>query len=392
MSPPRLLSSSGRANAATLIVTVLVLLIGAEIVLRAIYHPQIVGSIIRYDPVLGWSLRPKASQVIDVSERGFHPRVDVNSLGLREREVSVDRPAKRRRVLIVGDSVVFGSGLATGERFSDRLGEALTGRVEVINAGVPGWGNDQELLFYETSLRRLKPDLVILTFTANNDVVNNALAGAMLEGGTKPRFTLAGDSLVLAPPAPPARLSAAVRAKHVLRKSRLLVFVRRRLQRLSYRHQVQDNTAHEFHGFEAYRHLSHWSVYDTHGGEAIESAWRVTEAILGRFAADCRADSAGFCVFAMPMRLDVDDAWRERLMEHTGMDPARIDMELPYRRLSACCAANGIPFYFPLEEFRAAARSEPLYFDVDGHPNSRGNALAAEYLGRLAVLAAGGAG
>ena len=384
--PSASFSTSGRANAAVLAITVLALLAGSEIVLRLVYHPPIVGSVIRYDPVVGWSLVPDASLVTDVTERGIHPRIDINHLGLRDRNIALRKPSGRHRILVVGDSVVFGSGLNAGERFSDLLASALADQAEVINAGVPGWGNDQELLYYETFLRRLQPDVVVLTFTGNNDVVNNALDGALLEGGTKPRFELAGDSLIVHPPAPPARIDAMTRIKRVLRRSRLLVFARRRLQRVAYRHEIHEEVVHQFHGFESYRHLSHWSVYGTGGGDAIESAWSVTEAILNRFAADCRADSAVFIVFALPLKLEVDDAWRRQLIQQTEADSTRIDMTLPYRRLAAFCAAHDIEFHYPIDEFRAEARNQTLYFRQDSHPNVRANQIAAHWLESLPSL------
>lgn len=379
-------SASGRANAVVLIATVLALLIGTEVVLRLVYHPEIVGSAIRYDPLLGWSLRPGASVLTDMTERGIHNHIDVNSLGLRDREVTVTRPRGRRRILIVGDSIAFGSGLDAGERFSDLIGRDLGDSVEVINAGVPGWGNDQEMLFYEQRLRRLKPDVVVLSFTGGNDVVNNALDGALLEGGTKPRFELAADSLVMIPPAPQAEPGFTTRVKAVLHKSRLVVFTKRRLMRLAYRHQVQEETSHQLHGFESYRDLSHWSAYENPPDDATESAWKVTEAIIARFAADCRADSARFVLFAMPLKLEVDDAWRADVIKGTHADPSRLDMKYPYRRLATLCAARGIEYYYPIDEFRSAAARETIYFQKDSHPNVRGNAIAADYL--LGVLRA----
>jgi hypothetical protein len=373
-------STSGRANAAVLIATVLALLIGTEIVLRIVYQPPIVGSAIRYDPLLGWSLRPGASVEADMAERGIHNHIVVNSLGLRDREVAWAHPAGRRRILIVGDSIAFGSGLEVGERFSEVLGRQLGDTAEVINAGVPGWGNDQEMLFYEKRLRRLHPDVVILSFTGNNDVVNNALGGALLEGGTKPRFELAADSLHMIPPAPARNPGLTTRVKSLLHRSRLLVFTKRRLLRVTYRNQVKEETSQQLHGFESYRALSHWSVYENPPDDATDAAWKVTESILDRFAADCRADSARFIVFAMPLKLEVDDAWRDEVIKGTHADAARLDMGYPYRRLRAFCATHGIEYYYPLEDFRATAAHETLYFQKDSHPNVRGNALTADYL------------
>ena len=373
-------STSGRANAAVLIATVLALLIGTELVLRIVYQPEIVQSAIRYDPLLGWSLRPGASVQTVMTERGIHNHIDVNSLGLRNTDVALAHPRGRRRILIVGDSIAFGSGLEVGERFSEVLARELGDSVEVINAGVPGWGNDQEMLFYEQRLRRLKPDVVILSFTGNNDVVNNALGGALLEGGTKPRFELAADSLHMIPPAPPRAPGMVTRMKSLLHQSRFLVFTKRRLMRVTYRHHVQEETSQQLTGFESYRALSHWSVYENPSDDATEAAWKVTDAILERFAADCRADSARFIVYAMPLKLEVDDAWRADVIKGTHADAARIDMGYPYRRLSAFCAAHQIEYYYPLDAFRAAAAHETLYFQKDSHPNIRGNQITASYL------------
>ena len=373
-------SSSGRANAVLLVVTLAILLVAAEITLRVVYHPEFLGSVIRYDPLLGWSLDPNSSLVSVDSQRDLRYRIDVNSHGLRDRDVPFEKPEGRKRVLILGDSFVFGVGLNAGERFSDVLDGMLGDDVEVINGGVPGWGTDQEMLFYESSLRRLRPDVVVLAFLGQNDVVNNALRGPLIETGTKPRFLCRDDSLALEPPDPPARLSVATRAKRFLRKSRLLLFVKRRFAMREYQHHAVEDPRFVTHGYEANRHLSHWSVYDVRGGEAIDGAWCVTERLIARLAADCRADSAKLVVFAFPAKVEVDQLWREEMMRRTEVAPETMDFALPYRRLSELCALQEIEFHYPIDEFRAAARNQMLYFDHDAHPNVAANALAAELL------------
>jgi len=373
-------TSSGRANALLLLVTLFVLIIGAEIALRLVYHPEFLGSVIRYDPLLGWSLQPNSSLVSVDSQRDFRYRIDVNSLGLRDREHA---PAPKRdvhRVLILGDSFVFGVGLDNGERFSDVLDRSLPEDVEVINAGVPGWGTDQEMLFYESSLRRLKPDVVVLTFLGQNDVVNNGLRGPLIEVGTKPRFVCEGDSLRLELPTPPAALSFSQRAKRELRKSRLLLFIKRRFEMRDYQQHAVEDPRFVTHGYEANRHLSHWSVYDVRGGEAIEGAWCVTERVLERLARDCAEDSALLVVFVFPAKVEVDDPWRDEMMLRTGVDAANMDFALPYRRLEAFCAVRGIRYDYPIDQFRATAQHDTLYFDHDAHPNATANALAADLL------------
>lgn len=373
-------SSTGRANTILLLVTLIALVIAAEIALRIVYHPEFLGSVIRYDPLLGWSLEPNSSLVSVDSQRGFRYRIDVGAHGLRDREVPIEKPAGRKRVLILGDSFAFGVGLNNGERFSDLLGEMLPDDVEVINAGVPGWGTDQEMLFYETTLRRLQPDVVVLEFTGQNDVVNNGLRSPLVEVGTKPRFVCAGDSLALELPTPPAKLSVASRAKRFLRKSRLLLFVKRRFEMRDYQHHAVEDPRFVTHGYEANRHLSHWSVYDVRGGEAIDGAWCVTERLLARLAADCRQDSADLVVFAIPCEVEVDEVWRAEMMQRTGVAAENMDFLLPYRRLAGICVSQGIEFRYPIDEFQSAKQKQPLYFEQDAHPNIAANALVAGLL------------
>jgi hypothetical protein len=372
-------SSAGRGNALVLLVTVFVLLVGAELALRITYQPENLGTVIRYDDLLGWSLVPNSTLISNDAGRGLHYRMDINSIGLREEEVAVPKPKGRKRVLILGDSIAFGSGVQGNERFSDLLKHELPGDVDVVNAGVPGWGNDQELLFYERDLRRLEPDIVVLEFTANNDVVNNELRGPLIEEGTKPRFRCVDGVLTLEPPDKPVVVAttAKARVKNVLRKSRLLLFVKRRLDMRHYKQHAQEDPSLAHAGYEADRHLSHWSVYDTRGGAAIEAAWNVTGCIFARLAQDCREDSVRLIVFAFPLNIEVDKPWREDLIRRTGSDGEYMDYMRPYRRMQTICEREGIEFVYPLEAFDHALAAGPLYFEHDSHPNAHAHAVAA---------------
>jgi lysophospholipase L1-like esterase len=382
-----ILSSSGRANVLVLVFTLAFLLVAAEAVLRVTYHPENLGTVIRYDPDLGWSLQPNATLISNDTQRDLHYRMDINAVGLREGEVRVAKPKGRKRVLIIGDSIAFGSGVEANERFSDLLKHELPGDVEVINAGVPGWGNDQELLFYERDLRRLKPDIVVLEFTGNNDVINNELRGPLIEEGAKPRFRCVDGTLQLEPMVAPVTVTptASARIRKVLRKSRLLLFVKRRLEMRHYKQHAQENPALAHAGYEADRHLSHWSVYDTRGGAAIESAWNVTDCIFARLAADCREDSARLIVFAFPLKIEIDHPWRADIIARTGTDPANLDFMRPYRRMQSICAREGIEFVYPYDAFEHALADGPLYFQKDSHPNAHGNQVAAGVLHDLLV-------
>jgi hypothetical protein len=71
--------------------------------------------------------------------------------------------------------------------------------VEVINAGVSGWGTDQQLLWLREEGRRYAPDMIVLAFYPGNDFMNNhmALEYANFGGVRKPWFALADGELAI---------------------------------------------------------------------------------------------------------------------------------------------------------------------------------------------------
>jgi len=122
-----------------------------------------------YDPVLGWRNLPNYQG----ATRGR--KLTLNSRGMRGREYDFAKPAATRRVLVLGDSYVWGYGVGDDEVFTEVLERRLqeTGSPwEVINTGVPGWGTDQELLFLVEEGFKYQPDVVVLALFLGNDPEN----------------------------------------------------------------------------------------------------------------------------------------------------------------------------------------------------------------------------
>ncbi len=81
------------------------------------------------------------------------------------------------RVLFLGDSFTYGTGVGDDQTFAARLEKAFSAAqlsVEVLNAGCPGKGTDYALKCFQTVGRKFYPDLTILCFFCN-DFDDNAL-------------------------------------------------------------------------------------------------------------------------------------------------------------------------------------------------------------------------
>lgn len=94
-----------------------------------------------------------------------------NSLGLRSEEIATPKPANTRRIFILGGSTVEG-GLneywTVAHYLSKKLKQSHE-NLEVINAGIAGFGSQNELALLQTRILDLQPDLVII-FDGRNDL------------------------------------------------------------------------------------------------------------------------------------------------------------------------------------------------------------------------------
>jgi lysophospholipase L1-like esterase len=106
----------------------------------------------------------------------------MNRLGFRDREFTVEKPKDTRRILFLGDSVVFGLGIRDEETLPKRLEAKFleNGRkAEVMNMGVCGYEAEQEIEFFKEAGRKLSPDLVIVGFTLNDNIYGSAEMSAL---------------------------------------------------------------------------------------------------------------------------------------------------------------------------------------------------------------------
>ena len=104
------------------------------------------ADLITADAELGWRLT--SAITVSHAAHDFEVIYETNDLGYRDRPRTAGLAAGWRRVLLHGDSQVFGWGVAAADRFSDLI-EAQADDLEVWNLAVPGYGLDQQVLAYE---------------------------------------------------------------------------------------------------------------------------------------------------------------------------------------------------------------------------------------------------
>jgi hypothetical protein len=138
-----------------------------------------------YDAELGWAPVPNSVSTVTTA-RTIH--ASHNSLGFRDVEF---KPDERPVMLFIGDSFVWGVDAEAAERFTDLLRDRLP-QYQLVNAGVSGYGTDQEYLWLKRIWPEVHPDMVVLFFCTDNDRKDNT-SNVRYGRYRKPYFETAAD-------------------------------------------------------------------------------------------------------------------------------------------------------------------------------------------------------
>lgn len=150
----------------------LALVIG-EIALRALYSPRYFAPY-QLHPDYIYELVPNARREYrHLAVNGGEAYVyRINSDGFRGDELA-DDTERLCRVVVYGDSFIHGEFSRLKDTFAERLerrlAESSSRQGEVINAGIAGYGPDQNLRRFTDQAETLNPDLVVAAIYAGND-------------------------------------------------------------------------------------------------------------------------------------------------------------------------------------------------------------------------------
>jgi hypothetical protein len=143
----------------------------------------------RYDAELGWAPIPNSSSIVTTA-RTIHAQH--NSLVFRDIEFERDA---RPTMLFIGDSFVWGVDAEANERFTDLLRSRIS-NTAIVNAGVSGYGTDQEYLLLQRIWPTFQPAVVVLIFCTANDRLDNG-TNVRYDGYQKPYFATATDGTLM---------------------------------------------------------------------------------------------------------------------------------------------------------------------------------------------------
>ena len=314
------------------------------------------------DRQLGWVPKPstRGEQALALNPTTTYT---TNTLGLRNREIRLNKQPGVTRIALAGDSFTWGWGVNDDETFAALLEVGRSDR-ETINLGVIGYGLVQEMHYFRRVGAQFKPDVLLLAF-CENDVVSathDFLARPTHHGHEttphEPRGVARLKRLLSDSSATYRLLNGVVRSHHGLMRIAVGLHLKD-----SYDDVLDDNLAPFLKTYPP----------------ALESQWSATLAQLLDFKALADAGGARFIVAIIPALQSIDINALRQSIAATRYEVGDFDLARPYRALSKFCLENGIELVDPTETFsKAQSNGTVLYLRGDMHFSAAGHRIFAK--------------
>ena len=384
------------------------------------------------DAAAGYVMRPHYNGRLSGLE--FDQPFQTNSRGLRGPELG-PKVQGEFRLVILGDSIVFGGQVPEDERLTERLESVLHARglsnVRVINVATPGWGTFNEAGYLAANATWLQPDLVLAAVYIGNDIEENVLATAggyqAIDSGTGIAWGSHGESIVAqsidkiphnfkvgaleyAPPPPDsfqwhdgdplpmpatnsfgsARVASEVGVSLVVEDtyvpSSKLDAVRTWLSQNSRLYQgLRDVWFTARHGYGHPRTMTlfqwqMWILRELPSWYWIQLGYPLAEHYMNQARVAAESAGAKFVAALVPRDAQVVDTKRDQELYHLHLGIDEVDLDRPNRELAQRAARLGIDIIDLLPAMRSKPDAASLTFEHDYHLTAEGHQMVAEAL------------
>lgn len=351
-------------------------------------------------PEFGWL--PDSNQTAAEDAIEYQHLVSTNDKGLRDKAHKYEKPAGTFRIVVLGDSYMEGTHVPDGKAFPQVLESLLASRgVEVVNLGVSGFATTAEWLYLQEEGIKYQPDMVLLAFFAENDLLgNSAELSRVFWGADNIRYYgqpyASWDEEIgairIMPPdyersyavylSEVAEYSPGMYQLEALRKS----LASRLFQRMRYRLLNLVRTP----GKDVNIHFGCYiENFDVTFAPALlpaetyrklwDDTWNVTRQLVSTINTFCIEKNTKFALFNCPSRIQFEKRYQDSVTQaYPGL---ALNVDLPDQRLEKFCAESAIPFTTLLPTFRKAeAEGRELNYFNDSHWNEEGHLLAAQII------------
>ncbi|MCK4524218.1 hypothetical protein KAU15_04755, partial [candidate division WOR-3 bacterium] len=331
---------------------------------------------------LGWFNKVNIIKTLRGTE--FTAQYSSNQYGFRGNK---DINKERETILIIGDSFVQACEVDNDEVFTFILDSLLT--EQIINAGVRGYGIDQEyLLFKQLFEENINIKHVIIMFYINDlrDIISDNKNSEFPE---KPRFILRNDSLILYDY---DTIEVQNADKEIIFPTHLTYRVSRFIKVLLYKSAIYKIFANalQFNQFGKWLYNKNlvnkpdymtydWRLADE---EILIKSIPLIKEIFKNADILCSSNKATFTVFVIPSEFQYQKKLANQMKALNYLYNYESNIDLAYERVIEILKEEKINYLYPLNEFTHLNQEKTLTFRFDKHWNKNGHEQVAGILRR----------
>ena len=331
----------------------------------------------------------------------YDVRVFIDEHGYRVPEQPEPRSDGAYRIVGLGDSFTFGSGVGAEDVYLERIEDLLRGAdppgrpVEVVNAGAGGMGLDNEARILEADGDILQPDLVIVGFYVGNDV-RDVMCGW-------DRFVVDADGLRQWKEGILDRFLHPLRPGEIVRDGSLPE--RSGIQStgalpIPFKDVLKRNL-HSYlflqHRYDALRAqlrstpegaLKEFTVFNMEAlmlreyPPELERAWDQARKVIGQMQAWTRKRGSRLVIVTIPIGGQVYPGMWEHTRKLYGLSSTDFDLDKPQRLIEEIGEELGVPVIDLRHALQNAREGPELYYRNDIHWTPRGHDVAAREIVR----------
>ncbi|MEA1885123.1 MAG: SGNH/GDSL hydrolase family protein [Thermotogota bacterium] len=379
---------NGLANLGLVVVSVVVFLIIVEGVLTFASPEEIIPirpeGLYQSDLAVGYIPAPFYEGRVRTSE--FDYSIKINSQSMRDVEHTINKQRDIKRILGLGDSFTFGCSVDYEYAYLTQLEKKLNNngtKIEIIKAGVGGYGTDNEYYYLVNYGSKYKPDIVLVGFFAGNDVRDTMLGFYKYNtanGVTKWNETILRSHGVI-------KNTEKNEAFSVFKSTALTLFphstrffygkykiIKNKFFGLGEGSQISNSQTN-------LTILNYETFYKKKYSDDVERGWNETFDFLMRIKKLTEANNATLVVVIIPVSEQVHkEDWGLRKMEY-GLNENDFDLEKPQKKLIRFCEGNDVYYIDLLPKFKEKSMNgDRLYYESDVHWNEKGHELAADII------------
>lgn len=342
-----------------------------------IFYPQISDhdQMFQDDALLGWTFIPeKRGAIVYFGEASHY--IQINEAGFRDD--SFEEITEGKKIMVIGDSFVSNVSVKDDEVFTEVLEANLPG-VNVMNFGVNGYGQVQEMLLLEKWVDQVNPDMVILMIYVRNDFADNIGQGQWNRKKPIARWDDQLKSVKLNTLIPESTTAKKDRSTwKIYHNLHLYHFVSKRIVNIKSRNKSKNDEQKSLPNAPPERYLT-----KTEPSVQMEEMQQVMESLILKMAGKLKERNTPMLMVAAPSIVQIEDSYWNAFIDEYTEDSTLYERARPNHWLKQLGEKNDLPVLdLSPVLYNGTKSGSLLYNPKEQHWTAEGNQVVAETIER----------